>query len=677
MRRLNLPNKLKVYIPLLILLVLLVILMPRSPKFSYDYQKGSSWMYETLVAKFDFPILKTEDQLAREREALSSNLTPYYKMDVKAADAGLSILAKANLGELELLRSELTIKLAEIYNTGILRDTAGLHVNKSKLAFVQRDKRVEELPISSLYTVEEVHDTLKSILSKSPTPNLDSLYIINGIHTIVIPNLIYDEATTELVQSEVVNYISPTLGVVNAGTTLISKGEIITAEIAQVLDSYKEEYEAGLGYQGHPILQWLGNTLLALCIIIILFFSIFYTNPNIFTEYNKYLYLLLIVAITSIAALLTERINPKYIYLIPFPLIAMFLMAFFRKRVIWIVYIVSLLPLLIFSHNGIQVFTMFLIAGLVAIYAFEYFSKGWLQFVTALFVFLSLTLTWFIFLLINGVDGYIDWHVPLYLFVGSMLSVAGYPLIYLFERVFNLVSTDRLVELTDTNNKVLRDMAANAPGSFQHSLQVMNLADSVARKIDADVALVRAGALYHDIGKLNNPQCFVENETPGVKYHKELSPQESAREILKHVPDGVTLAQKHNLPDVVVDFIRTHHGTTSVSYFYTQHLSQGGSDVDREHFTYTGIKPQTKEQVIIMMADALEASSRTLKDYSQKSIDELVERIVDGKISEGQLDEADITLRELSTLKSAFKEYLQQMNHARVVYPKNLRKAKA
>ena len=320
---------------------------------------------------------------------------------------------------------------------------------------------------------------------------------------------------------------------------------------------------------------------------------------------------------------------------------------------------------------------MFLIAGLVAIFAFEKFNKGWLQFVTALIVFVSLAITWTIFLLINGIDDYIEWNVFLYLFVGSMLSVAGYPLIYLFEKIFNLVSTSRLVELTDTNNKLLRDMAANAPGSFQHSLQVMNLADAVARKLDANVALVRAGALYHDIGKLANPQCFVENEAAGIKYHKGLTPIESAKEILKHVPDGVALGQKYNLPDVVIDFIRTHHGTTVVNYFYSQHLMQGGKEEDIVNFTYSGLRPQTKEQVIIMMADAVEAASRTLKEYSQEKINELVERIVEGKILEDQLDEADITLRELTTLKSALKEYIQQIHHARVTYPKRTVKAKA
>ncbi len=675
MQRQNLPNSLKVYIPLIILLVLLVILMPRSPKFNYDYHKGSPWMYETLIAKFDFPVLKTDEQLAKERERVSTSLTPYYKMDSKASDAGLNMLAKVDMGDLDSLRSELAIKLNEIYDKGILRDT--LHVNKSKLAFIQKDKRVIETAVSSLYTIDEAHKNLKDILCNNNVNNPDSVYNALGLRTVVIPNLTYDQEVTELVQSEAINYISPTLGVVNAGVTIVSKGELITGEIAQLLDSYKKEYESGLGYQGHQALQWLGNILLAISLVLILFFSIWYTNSYIFSEYNKYLYLLLIVAITATAALLTVRINPKYIYLIPFPLIAMYLMAFFRKRVVWVVYIVSLLPLLIFSHNGIQVFIMFLIAGIVAIYSFEYFYKGWLQFVTALFVFLSLAFTWCVFILINGIDVYIDWQILLYLFFGSMLSVAGYPLIYLFEVIFNLVSTSRLVELTDTNNKLLRDLASNAPGTFQHSLQVMNLADAVARKLDANVPLVRAGALYHDIGKLNNPQCFVENETPGVKYHKNLSPSESAKEIIKHVPNGVELAGKYNLPDVVSDFIRSHHGTTLVGYFYAQHLSEGGSELNKSDFSYNGLRPQTKEHVIIMMADAVEAASRTLKDHSYESIDKLVERIVDGKIVEDQLDESDITLRELSTLKSALKEYLQQMYHARVDYPKDSGESKS
>ena len=237
-----------------------------------------------------------------------------------------------------------------------------------------------------------------------------------------------------------------------------------------------------------------------------------------------------------------------------------------------------------------------------------------------------------------------------------------------------LVSASKLVELSDTSNKLLRMLADKTPGTFQHSLQVMNLADAAARSIDAYVPLVRAGALYHDIGKIANPQCFTENETPGVRFHADLSPKESAQEIIRHVSDGLALADKYGLPQVIKDFIRTHHGTTSTAYFLNKYLNDGGDASDVADFYYDGIKPTTKEQVILMLCDAIEAASRSLKDYSAESISSLVDRIIEGKVEQGQLSNADISLKELNTLKDVIKSYLMQMHHSRVAYPK--RKAK-
>jgi putative nucleotidyltransferase with HDIG domain len=251
-----------------------------------------------------------------------------------------------------------------------------------------------------------------------------------------------------------------------------------------------------------------------------------------------------------------------------------------------------------------------------------------------------------------------------------MLSVAGYPLIYLFEKIFKLVSNSKLVELSDTSNSLLRQLADKAPGTFQHSLQVMNLADAAARSIDANVPLIRAGALYHDIGKINNPQCFTENETPGVNYHAGLSLKESAQEIIRHVSDGLALAEKHGLPDVLKEFIQSHHGTTCTGYFYTRYLNEGGDPDDVQDFYYDGVKPMTKEQVILMICDAVEAASRSLKDYSKESISALVDRIVDGKAADGQLSDSAISLRELNIVKDVIKTYIQQMYHSRVSYPK-------
>ena len=319
---------------------------------------------------------------------------------------------------------------------------------------------------------------------------------------------------------------------------------------------------------------------------------------------------------------------------------------------------------------------MYLVAGTVCMFVFGYFNRGWLQFVTAFIVFCVMVVVWAAFRLVDGVEGLRDYHTILDLGLCALLSVAGYPLIYLFEKIFKLVSNTKLTELCDTNNPSLRNLADKAPGTFQHCLQVMNIADAAARSIDANVLLVRAGALYHDIGKIANPQCFTENETSGVRYHAGLSPKESAQEIIRHVSDGLAMAEKNGLPEIIKEFIASHHGTTSTAYFLTQYLNAGGNPEDVSDFYYNGLKPLTKEQVILMICDGVEAASRSLKDYSPESIAGLVDRIVEGKIKEEQLSDADISIREINRLKEVIKAYLQQMYHSRVSYPKRKEKAK-
>jgi putative nucleotidyltransferase with HDIG domain len=306
------------------------------------------------------------------------------------------------------------------------------------------------------------------------------------------------------------------------------------------------------------------------------------------------------------------------------------------------------------------------------LYTFKYFSRGWLQFISAFIVFISLVITYFGFRFIDALNGNV-YQTLLYLFVGSMLSVAGYPLIYLFEKVFNLVSNSRLLELCDTNNPLLRQLESRASGTFQHSLQVMNMADAVAREVGANIPEVRAGALYHDIGKMENPLCFIENETlvaAGPRFHDNLTSQESARLIIKHVPDGLALAEKYKLPDVIKDFIRTHHGTSRTGYFYSKYVSEGGDPADDAEFCYTGTKPSTKEQIILMVCDSVEAASRTLKDFSPESVSAFVRGMVDSKMKAGQFDQADISLKDINTIVSVLEKWLLQSHHGRIEYPK-------
>ena len=317
---------------------------------------------------------------------------------------------------------------------------------------------------------------------------------------------------------------------------------------------------------------------------------------------------------------------------------------------------------------------MFLFAGFVAIYAFRFFYKGWKQFITGLIIFLALVVTYFGFRFIDTIGGNVALTLT-FLFIGSILTVLGYQLVFLFENVFDLVSNSRLAELGDTSNKLLRELESKAPGTFQHSLQVMSMADAAARSIGANVLLVRAGALYHDIGKMNNPQCFIENEAllPSEDkngYHTSLDARQSAKDIIAHVKDGMELADRYKLPQVIKDFILTHHGTTRTGYFFNKYINEGGDPADAADFYYPGVKPFTKEQVILMLCDSIEAASRTIKASSPEAYSEFVEKMVDDKMKAGQFDESSISIRELNTVKESLKSYLAQLYHERVVYPK-------
>ena len=362
--------------------------------------------------------------------------------------------------------------------------------------------------------------------------------------------------------------------------------------------------------------------------------------------------------------------------LVPFPLFALYMLAFFRRNYVFPFYVVMLLPLLVIATEGTELFFMNMLAGIVAIVSYSRFNRGWLQFVNAFFIFITLALSYTAFLFLQNEDlmQYRDYRDIFYLGLASLFCVAGYPLVFLFERIFMLVSNSRLVELADTNNKLLRQMAEKAPGTFQHALQVMNISDACARAIGANVQLVRTGALYHDIGKTVNPQCFVENAAPGVNYHDGLTPEESARDIIKHVDDGVALAKKYKIPQVVIDFILSHHGTTRTEYFYNVFINNGGDPSEAPAFQYHGFRPKTKEQVILMFADTVEAASRSMKDYSEQSVKDLVDRVIDMKVDDGQLFDAEISLKEVTVLKSVLVEYLMQINHARIAYPKRQQK---
>lgn len=671
MQRSNLPKEPWIYLTFLALWVVLMAIMPRNGKFSNDYRKGSPWTYETLVAQFDFPILKTAEQLQEEREKAGYSVIPYYKYSNEIAQKSIATASSLQLVDYPNLRQAVTASLKDVYSKGVMSESYYEDI-VGHVIFVQKDKRTSKAPLSDVYTISAARtELLSGGLLAYPGVNVDSVYLANGVYDLLVPNLVYDKETTDLVHAENVDVVSPTMGFVNAGQLIVSKGELVTAEIQQMLDSYKAEYENTLGYSGPIAGLFAGNAIIALVLVLILFFSILYTYRQVFTDRHQFLYLMFIFLLSSATAIIVEKANPNALYMVPFTLTALYLVTFFRKRIVLPVYIISLIPLLVFTHNGVSLFVMFISSGIVTMYLYQHLGKGWRQFVMALISFAVVAVIFTGFCLINDEKLFSNLQQLLYLGFGSMLAVAGYPLVLLFEKLFSLVSVNRLLELCDTsNNKLVNELAQKAPGTFQHSLQVMNMADAVATEIDADSLLAKAGALYHDIGKIGNPQCFIENEALGTSYHAGLSAKESAREITKHVTDGVEIAVRHSLPKVIINFIVSHHGTSSTGYFYNKYLNEGGDPSDVKDFFYQGRKPVSKEEVIVMLCDTIEAASRTLKDNSPETFDKFVESIVAGKMSSGQLSEADITLKELEQIKAKLKSYLAQLYHDRIAYPK-------
>ncbi len=667
----KLSFKAKVAVPLVVVFALLLAFTPRTAKWSYVYQKGSPWMYDTFRAALDFPILKTQEQISEESAELSKTETPYFTVSSSLALESLSKITSLDFGGYSALKPAVSSALRSIYDKGVVSDAVFQSLPSDGVVYVLKDKRSTELPSSEIYSLTGARAALFTDVSRAFAPSVvDSLFRAAGVYAVVVPNLVLDEQITDAMNRG--KTVSPTIGSRKAGDILINKGDIVTDELAQVLDSYKAEYESKAS-NSWSWQSWLGTVLLSLAMTVCFFFAIYFASPGILELYNKYLYLLLIFSALAVLEMLMIRYAPRWLLLVPVPVFALYLNAFFRSKLIFPVYLVSLLPILLYAQNGAALFMLYAVSGTVTIFVFRHFSKGVKQFVVAMITFgVSITIYFGL-----GLTGLLSMSLPsdvILLFIASLLQVAAYPFVYLMERAFNLVSTSRLEELSESSNSLLRDLEQKAPGTFQHSLQVSAMAQSVARAIGADEYLLKAGALYHDIGKMKNPLCFVENESlitaDAGKYHDGLTPLQSAQDIIRHVSDGMELAAAHRLPSVVSDFIITHHGTGCVAYFYDKFLKEGGDSAQKALFCYPGRKPHTREQAVLMICDSLEAASRTLKDYSADTVSAFVDKMIEERITNGQLAESDISIKDLEVTAKVIKDYIAQTHHERIKYPK-------
>lgn len=672
----------------LIAIIITVIALPPGGKFKYEFQKGKAWMHEDLVAPFDFPIYKSDAELISERNAILSNAKPFFKFDTTLTRQALSNFYSdfstewTKLGEpdekIDLrLIAVIEEQLRFIHRKGIInpdehpeiRDRlfTGITIIDGKVAI--------ETPFEELFTATKAQNLLKkTIQSHKEKSKKETLEIVSKLplYKYVKSNLVYDFRTTERVQKEMLANLSITEGLVFAGERIVSEGEIIDSKLYQILFSLKREFESQQRTIGDKNIVFLGQILLVTIMYLVLFLFLLHFRKEVLKEDRKLLFILILIVSMSVVSLLLLRNNLINVYVIPFAIIPIFVRTLYDSRLALFIYLITIFLVGFFVPNGFEFVFMHFIAGIVAIVSLsKIYGRGKL-FLAVGYIFLSYSIVHATIGLIQ--EGTIHQLNPLALawFAGNaLLLLASYQLIYLFEKIFGFLSDTTLMELSDTNEELLRKLAEFAPGTFQHSLQVANLAESAIHKIGGNPLLVRAGALYHDIGKLQNPYYFIENQSSVFNPHDNLSYEESAEIIIGHVAEGVQIAKKHRIPEQLIDFIRTHHGTTKVQYFYRLFKSKfPDAKEEFDAFSYPGPKPYSKETAVLMMADSVEAASRALKTITVQTIESLVEGIIDHQQKEGQFSESNITFRDITEIKQIFKKRLLNTYHARIEYPK-------
>lgn len=658
------------YIALAIAFAVMLLIYPIEGKFKYNYKKGAPWGYEDLNAPIDFPILKTPAELALERDNIASNLVPYYTLNPNVLKNILIDFSKASLnaGLPDSLKEAVQEQLKRIYTIGVLPEKE----LSSRTVFIRGGRHSVKEVEAELYTTAKAYRSIRAnLLSQDEGLNADSVLNSLNIQSLIIPNLNYDKKSTEELHRQAIDYISPTKGIIYAGQNIVLKGETVTAEIAQILDSFKAEFKRSVGYSGNLGLLIIGHALIIIALLLMVCIAVYFSDPEILRRLNQFYFILFICCLNFALPVIVGKFSNDFLYLIPLAVSSLYMAAFILNRVILPVYFISLLPLLLIAENGVELYLLNAVAGAVAFFSFSINERGWVQFLNSVFMFLALALVHLGYSLIStGVIG--ESRVFLYLFLSAILTVVTYPITFLLEKVFYMVSVATLKDFADADNHILRELSRKAPGTFQHSLSVANLAERAAIAIGGRAIDVRVGALYHDIGKIMNPQAFIENQAPGINYHSSLSPLESAAVIIKHVEDGLLLAKQYKLPDIICGFIASHHARSVTEYFYNVYCNAGGSVADKDKFTYHGSLPSTKEEVIVLMADAVEAASRSLKEYSEQSISALVDSVIAKRTSAEQLEKADISFKEINIVKRVFKKQLREIYHARISYPKRV-----
>lgn len=660
---------------------LVVYLMPRAIKFKYDYQAGKPWMYEKLIAPFDFPVYKPENRLKAEKEALVAQVNPYFKYDESVTLLGRDRLIslfntsweRQQFGE-ELNREKALGLIAAIYDTiqqaGVLKYHPILENKPDDVPIIiVKNRFAERASLDDVYTIRSAYEEAIRIIRQAAS--VDSVLLIELAGQVFVQNLMYDEQLTNQEVDAKLADLSPTFGLVQQGELIINEGELVDSEKYNIIRSLQREYENRTGSLSEQRSILAGQALLTGILFLILFLFIKYVRPDVFDELKKINLILLLMLLVIVPALLLLARQPEWVWYVPFGILPIIMITFFDTRLTLMVHILTIIIIALGISNAFEYVFLQLIVGYVVIFSLMCHNKRIFFFRTSVYLILTYAFIYTGFSLLNHAGlQQVDPGMYVAFAVSSLLTLLALPLIFSLERSFGMITDLSLLELSNTNSPLLRELAMIAPGSFQHSIQVANLSEEALYEIGGDTLLARTGALYHDIGKMDNPMYFIENQMGGYNPHDDLSYIESARIIIDHVTSGIERARKAGLPEQIIDFIRTHHGNRRVEYFYIMEQKQKpGLELDERDFSYHGPIPFSKETAVVMMADSVEAASRSLKKPTEQKISDLVENIINKLIETRQFVNANITLKEIDVAKKILKKKLMNIYHVRIAYP--------
>jgi putative nucleotidyltransferase with HDIG domain len=665
----------------LITTVAIVYLFPKGGQFKYDFNNGQLWKYDNLYAPFDFAVQKSEEEVNIEKKQIDVNAKLYFNYDSSLVievrstfKRRVTSLLLTNLLKVEEKKSFNKIGLNiidEVYKKGYLEAVSENRVsNKDELVTLKKGNVVKDVPFKSLYNANDV----LNIISKNVENHFNEYQrkqIFEMLSSVMKPNIAYDGAFTEKVIDNEIKKISYTKGKVSSGELIILKGDIVEGKKLAVLSSLKSESESKVWTESSYNWIILGYTILVSLALLMLLLFLKKYRVEIYNNNNKVTFIFFNVFSMIFIQTLVIKYNSDYLYVVPLSVLPIILKAFFDARLGLFTHVLTVLLLGYVVPNSFEFIYLHIIAGIVTILTVSELYKRANLFISVAQITGIYMLTYFAFSIIKeGNASQINLDYFMLFAANGLLSFLAIIIIYIYEKVFGLVSDVTLLELSNTNTRLLRELNEKAPGTFQHSMQVANLAEASANEIGANSMLVRTGALYHDIGKMVNPMYFTENQTTEVNPHYELSPRDSAKIIIDHVIKGVEIAKKYNLPDRIIDFIRTHHGTSTTYYFLMKEKELNPDmEVDLKKFQYPGPNPFSKETAILMMCDAAEAASKSLKAPTAQSISNLIDKIIEKQMSANQFLNSDITFKEIETIKKVIKKKLLNMYHLRIEYP--------